>query len=84
MKFFFRQFFFGEYFFYRIFFGENFSFHKNISSVFDVCEIMYFAKFYIRNFAYCVVFVLQFWCTEKKIVNFFYNFFFSDEREYEI
>ena len=71
-NFFFYNFSFGENFFYRIFFGENFSFHKNMSFVFDVCEIMYFAKFYIRNFAYCEFFVLQFWCTENKIVNFFY------------
>ena len=59
------QFFFGENFYYRIFFCENFSFQKNISAkihftiisrisfVFDVCEIMYFAEFFIRNFGYC-------------------------------
>ena len=76
-------------FFYKFFFGKNFSFHKNISAkifftifsrisfVFDVCEIMYFAKFFIRNFASCEFFVLQFWCTEKKIVHFFLRFFFQ-------
>ena len=41
---FFYRIFFCENFFYRIFFGENFFFHKNISFVFDVCEIMYSAK----------------------------------------
>ena len=61
------------FFFHRIFLSRNFSFHKNISFVFDVCEIMYFAKIYIRSFAYCEVFVLQFWCTGKKI---FLQFFF--------
>ena len=45
---------------------------------------MDFAKFFFRNFAYCECLVLQFWCTEKKIVNFFCVFFFSDEREYYI
>ena len=66
--FFSTNFFFGENFFYRIFFGENGSFHKNISVkifftifsrisfVFYVCQIMYFAKFFIRNFAYCEFF----------------------------
>ena len=66
-KIFFYKFLFGENFYYRIFFGENFSFHKNISAkiffiifsrmsfVFDVCEIMYFANFFIRNFAYFFV-----------------------------
>ena len=63
----FENFFFGKNIFYRIFFGKNFSFHKNIFFVFDVCEIMYFAKFFIRNFAYWEFFVLQFWCTEKKL-----------------
>ena len=63
----------------EFFFGGNFSFHKNISAkivftifsrisfVVDVCEIMYFAKFFIRNFIYCEFFVLQFWCMEKKL-----------------
>ena len=72
----FYTFFFGEIFYYRIFFGENFSFHKNISAkifftifsrisfVFDVCEIMCFAKFFIRNFG-----------VRKKIVNFCAIFF---------
>ena len=62
---FYYRIFFGENFYYRIFFGENFYFQKNISAkivftifsrisfVFDVCEIMYFAKFFILNFAYC-------------------------------
>ena len=51
----FFEFFFSKKFFYEIFF------------LFDVCEIMYFAKFFIRNFAYYEFFVLQFWCTEKKL-----------------
>ena len=63
------QIFFGENFFYRIFFCENFSFHKNISAkifstifsqisfVFDFCEIIYLAEFFIRNFAYCEFFL---------------------------
>ena len=67
-KFFSINFFFGENYLYRILFGENFSFYKNISAkifftiysrisfVFDVCETMYFAKFFIRNFAYCEFF----------------------------
>ena len=92
LKIFFYKFFFGANFYYRIFFGESFSFYKNISAkifftifsrisfVFDVCEIMYFAKFFIRNFVYC-----EFSCSAilvygKKIV----RFFFSDEREYQI
>ena len=44
---------------------------------------MYFAKFFIQNFAW------EFFCFAilvygKKIVNFFCDFFFSDEREYQI
>ena len=51
-------------FFLSNFFWRKFFFHKNISAkicftilsgisfVFDVCEIMYFAKFFIWNFAY--------------------------------
>ena len=61
---FFLQIFFWWKFLLSNFFGENFSFHKNISAkifftifsrisfVFDFCEIMYFAKFLIHNFAY--------------------------------
>ena len=68
--------------------GENFSFHKNISTkifftifssisfVFDVCGIMYFAKSFIRNFAHCEFFFLQFWCTGKNC-KFFLQFFFQ-------
>ena len=96
MKIFFYKFFFDENFYYRIFFGENFSFHKNISAkivftifsqisfVFDLCEIMYFAKSFIRNFAYCEFFCFAILVYRKKIVNFFCDFFFSDEREYQI
>ena len=93
---FFYKFFFGDNVFYRIFFGENFSFHKNIcakifftifsgiSFVFDVCVIMYFAKFFIRNFAYREFFCFAILVYGKKIVNFFCDFFFSDAREYQI
>ena len=92
---FFQQIFFGENFYYRIFFGENFSFHKNISAkilftkfsrisfVFDVCEIMYFAKNFIRNFAYCEFFCFSILVWEKKNCKFFLRFFFSDQREYQ-
>ena len=78
------------------FFGENCSFQKNISAkiffttfswisfVFDVCEIMYFAKFFIRNFAYCEFFCFVILVYGKKIVHFFCDFFFSNEREYQI
>ena len=71
-KFFYENFVFTNFFFVKIFlsifFGENFFFYTNIStmifftifsripSVFDVCEIMYFAKFFIRNFVYCEFF----------------------------
>ena len=93
---FFYKFFFLKIFIVEFFFGENFSFHKNISAkiffpifsripfVFDVCEIMYFAKFFIRNFAYCEFFCFAILVYGKKIVNFSCNFFFSDEREYQI
>ena len=75
---FFYKFFFGKNFYYRIFFGENFSFHKNISAkifftiflripfVFDICEIMYFAEFFIRNFAYCEFFCFALFVYIKK------------------
>ena len=85
MKFFFFYIFFYEIFFFYNFFAVNiflsyffwrkFFFHKNISFVFDFCEIMYFAKFYIRNFGYCEFFVFQFWCIEKKNCKLFCNFF---------
>ena len=90
------KFFFGENFFYRYFFGEIFSFHKNISAKifftifsrisfgFDVCEIMYFAKNLIQNVAYCEFFCFAILVYGKKVFNFFCDFFFSDEREYQI
>ena len=71
------------------FFYENFSFHKNISAkivftifsrisfVFDVCEIMYFAKFFIVNFAYCKLFCFCNFGVRKKNCKFFLRFFFS-------
>ena len=86
---FFLRKFFSTNFFYRIFFGENFSFHKNISAtifftifsrisfVFDVCEIMYFARFFIRNFAYCVFFRFAILVYGKKNCKFFLRFFFQ-------
>ena len=90
MKFFFYNFFFfGENFFSRIFYGEHFSFHKKISAkifftiflrisfVFDVCEIMYFAKFFIRNFAYCKFFCFAILVFGKKNCKFFLRPFFQ-------
>ena len=87
---FFYKFVFGENFYYFLFFfGENFSFHTNISakicftifsrisSVFDVCEIMYYAKFFIHTFAYCEFFCFAILVYGKKIVKFFCDFFFS-------
>ena len=80
-------FFFSESFYYRIFFGGNFFFYKNIpakifftifsriSFVFDVCEIMYVAKKFIRNFAYCKFFCFAILVNGQKIVNFFAMFF---------
>ena len=71
------------------FFWRKFSFHKNISAkifftifsrisfVFDICEIMYFAKFFIRNFACCEFFCFAILVYGKKIVNFFCDFFFQ-------
>ena len=53
-KYFSTNFVFGDNFYYRIFFGENFSFHENIST--EICEIMYFAELFIRNFDYCEFF----------------------------
>ena len=65
------------------------SFHKNISAkifftifsqisfVFDVCEIMYFAKIFIRNFAYCEFFCFAILVYGKKNCNFFLQFFFQ-------
>ena len=88
-NFFFEQIIFGENFFYLIFFGENFCFHKNIfcedfftifsriSFVFDVCEIMYLRNFLFEILLIAIFFVLQFRCTEKKIVNFFCDFFLA-------
>ena len=72
-----------------VFFGENFSFHKNISAkifftifswisfVFDVCEIIYFAKLFIRNFAYCEFFCFAILVYGKKNCTFFLRFFFQ-------
>ena len=96
-NFFFSKNFLYENFYYRIFFGENFSFHKNTSLkifftifsriyfVFDVCKILYFAEFFIRNFAYCDFFCFAILVYGKKNCTFFFcDFFFSDEREYQI
>ena len=89
----FRIFFFGKLFlpkfFRKIFFGENFSFHKNVSAkifftifsgisfVFDVCEIMYFANFFIQNFAYCEFFCFAILVYGKKNCKFFLRFLFQ-------
>ena len=95
-----RKFFFTNFFFVKIFiiefFWRKFFFHKNISAkifftvfsrisfVFDVCEIVYFAQFFIPNFAHCEFFCFAILVYGKKIVNFFCDFFFSDKREYQI
>ena len=95
-KFFSTNFFLVEIFFIEFFLAKIFFFHKNISAkifftifsrisfVFDVCEIIYFAKFFIRNFAYCEFFCFAILSYGKKIVNFFCDFFFSDERKYQV
>ena len=91
---FFYENFFLQIFFIEFFFGKNFSFHKNISAkifftifsrisfVFYVCEVMYFAKFFIRNFAYCEFFCFAILVYGKKNCKLVLRFFFSDEREY--
>ena len=68
---------------------RNFSLHKNISAkifftifsgiyfVFVVCEILHFAKKFIRNFAYCEFFCFAILVYGKKIVNFFCDFFLA-------
>ena len=82
--------FFEKFFFYKLFFGENFfiefffTIFSRIYFVFDVCEIMYFAKFFIRNFPYYEFFCFAILVYEKKNFYFFCDFFFSDERECQI
>ena len=95
-QFFLRKFFSTNFFLVKIFFCENVSFHKNISAkifltifsriyfVCDVCEIIYFAKFFIRNFAHCEFFWFAILVYGKKNCKFFCDFFFSDELEYQI
>ena len=84
---FFSNFFLVKIFSYRIFFGENLSFYKNISAkifftiflriyfVFDVCEIMYFEKFCIGNFAYWEFYCFAILVHGKKMYTFFAIFF---------
>ena len=43
---------------------------------------MYFAKFFIRNFAYCEFFCFAILVYGKKIVNFFCDLFFSDDTKF--
>ena len=88
-KFFSSNFFLVKIFLIQFFSGENDSFHKNISVkifstifsrisfVFDVCEIMYFPKFFIRNFAYCEFVRFAILMYGKKNCKFFLRFFFS-------
>ena len=45
---------------------------------------MYFAKFFIRNFAYRKFSCFAIFLYGKKIVNSFCDFFLSAEREYQI
>ena len=93
LKFCSKQFFSTNFFLVKIFlsnfFGENLSFHETIAAkifftifariyfVFDVCEIMYFAKFFIRNFAYCEFFCFAILVYRKKKKFFFFAIFFS-------
>ena len=79
-NFFCRKFFFSQ----KYFCEDFFTIFSRIYFVFDVCEIMYLAKFFIRNFAYCEFFRFAILVYRKKIVNFFCDFCFSDEREYQI
>ena len=80
---FFSNLFISKNFFYEIFFIKFFlakiffTTFSQISFVFDVCKIMYFPKFFIRNFAYCEFFSFAILVYEKKIVNFFRHFFFQ-------
>ena len=60
-----------EFFLAKIFF----TIFSQISFVFDVCELMYIAKFFIRNFATCEFFCSEILVYGKKIVNFFAIFF---------
>ena len=77
-KFFFTIFFFGENFVYRIFLAKIFfTIFSRISFVFDVWKIMYFAKFFIRNFAYCEFFCFVILVYGKNNCKFFLRFFFS-------
>ena len=57
MKIFIIVFFWQKFFFSQKYFREDFlTIFSQISFVFDIFEIMYFAKFFIRNFAYCQLF----------------------------
>ena len=82
IEFFSTNFFLVKIFFIEFFLANVFSFHKNIfanifftifsriSFVFDVGGIMYFTKFFIRNFAYCEFFCFAILVYGKIIVNF--------------
>ena len=59
----------------RLVVNDFFTTFSRISFVFDACEIMYFAKFFIRNFAYSEFFCFVILVYEKKKVNFFCDFF---------
>ena len=89
-KFFLRKLFSTNCFLVKIFIIEFFlakivfTIFSRMSFVFDVCEIMYVAKNFIRNFAFREYFCFKILVYGKKIVNFFCDFFFNDEREYQI
>ena len=72
-NFFWRKFVFSQNYFCEIFF----TIFSRIDFVFDVCEIMYFAKFFIRNFAYCEFFCFAFLVYGKKNCKFLLRFFFQ-------
>ena len=78
VKIFFIEFFLQQFFFSQKYFCEDFfTIFSRISFVFDVCEIKYFAKFFIRNFAYCEFFCFEILVYGKKNCKFFLRFFFS-------
>ena len=82
-KFFFGENFFIEFFCRKFFFSQKyfcedfFTILSRISFVFDVCEIMYLAKFFIRNFAYCEFFCFAILVYRKRNCKFFLRFFFQ-------
>ena len=56
----------------------------NVNTKFENVSFLYFAKFFIRIFAYREFFCFAIFVFGKKNGKFFLRFFFSDEREYQI